>query len=89
MLYNDPIYYFTSKSEALIMAQGWVCGPRMYEYKGWLFEHNPYLGAWPLKKDLEPRKRAGRVFWELFSEFNQLPKKEQEKLRVGGGCRQF
>lgn len=68
---------------------GWVCGPRVYEYKGWFFEWHPYCGAWPLKKDMEPRKRAGRVFWNLFSEFYSLPEGEQKKHRVGGGCQQF
>ncbi len=70
-------------------AHGWVCGPKIYEYKGWLFEHNYYLGAWPLTKDLEPRKRAGAVFWNLLDEFMQLPDAEQKRHRLGGGCQQF
>lgn len=68
---------------------GWVCSPRIYKYKGWLFEHNFYLGAWPLKKDFEPRKRAGKVFWSLLDEFLRLPEDEQEQYRIGGGCVRF
>lgn len=42
-----------------------ICSPRIYEYKGWIFEHSWAIGAWPLTKDWEPRKRAGRVFWKV------------------------
>jgi hypothetical protein len=67
---------------------GWVCGPKIYEYKGWIFEHD-YLGTWPLRKDLEPRKKAGAVFWNLLEEFMKLPEDEQKQYRIGGGCQQF
>lgn len=71
------------------MVVGWVCGPRIYEYKGWLFEWHSHCGPWPLKKDGEPRKRAGRVFYDVFGEFYALSEDEQKKHRVGGGCQQF
>jgi hypothetical protein len=68
---------------------GWVCMARIYEYKGWIFELSAHSGPWPLKKDWEPRKRAGNVFWDLYSEFNKLSDKEQESYRLGGGCIRF
>lgn len=58
----------------------------MYEFKGWIFEYGKYTGAWPLKKDLEPRARAGRVFYKMLGEFLDLPEIEREEFRVGGGC---
>ncbi len=68
---------------------GWICGPRTYYFKGWHFEYHAYCGPWPLKKDGEPRKRAGRVFWKVCQEFADLPKAEREKYRTGGGCAAF
>lgn len=67
---------------------GWVCSPRIYEYKGWVFEFGP-VGCWPLKKDWEPRKRAGRKFWAVVGDFMELSEDERTQYRVGGGCQQF
>ena len=64
---------------------GFICGPRIYEYEGWIFEHGHYI-CWPLKKDGEPRKRAGRKFYDMVGRFVALSEEEQEKHRVGGGC---
>lgn len=44
------------------------------------------MGGWPLKKDLEPRKRAGMVFWGILDEFCKLPEAKQRELRVSPGC---
>lgn len=68
---------------------GVICTTPVYKYKGWLFEYHKYFGPWPLKKDFEPRKRAGRVFWGLFSEFNSLNEDEKKKYRIAGGCHFF
>ena len=68
---------------------GVVCLTPVYEYKGWIFEYSPNIGVWPLKKNLEPRKRAGKVFWGLVGEFLQLPDSQQAACRVGGGCIHF
>lgn len=65
---------------------GFICGPRLYEYKGWSFEFHSYCGQWPLRKDGELRKRAGRRFWKVFGEFEKLTHEDQVKYRVGGGC---
>jgi hypothetical protein len=51
-----------------------------------MFEFKPHVGAWPLKKDGEPRKRAGVKFYDVFSEFYNLTDEEKKKHRVGGGC---
>ena len=58
--------------------------PRFYECDGWLFEVHYYSGPWPLRKDGELRRHAGRKFWKMWRRFNDLPKAEQEKYRVGG-----
>ena len=68
---------------------GFVCTVPIYEYKGWFFEYKAYCGPWPLKKNGDPRKCAGKKFWNMFSEFSKLPEEEQETYRVGGGCVRF
>jgi len=65
---------------------GFFCGPRVYEFDGWLFEVHHYGGPWPLRKDGTPRARASRTFWRIWERFDALPKEEQERYRVGGGC---
>lgn len=67
---------------------GVICGPRVYEYKGWVFEYHT-TSVWPLRNSMERRKRAGKVFYEMIGEFSQLPKETQEQYRVGGGCVAF
>ena len=62
-----------------------VCCSTLYKFEGWIFEYSrtkPF-GPWPLKKDYEPRKRAGRAFYQMFGRFLELPADEQEKLVVG------
>lgn len=68
---------------------GFICLPVVYEYKGWMFEVHYNSGPWPLRKDGEPRARAGRVFWRVWSEWESLPEDEKQKTRVGGGCVRF
>lgn len=67
---------------------GIICSPRLYEYKGWTFEFG-YSGPWPLRKDGELRKRAGRKFWRAWDEFEALTTEQQEACRIGGGCMRF
>jgi len=66
--------------------QAFFCGPRIYEYEGWLFEDHNYLGPWPLRKDGSPRKYAGRRFWETIKRFDKLDVAERKAYWVGGGC---
>lgn len=70
------------------MTHGWICGPRIYQFEGWRFEYGNVF-PWPLRKDGELRKRAGRKFYTMIKRFDSLSKDEQEKHRVGGGCRRF
>ena len=65
---------------------GFICSPRIYEFRGWLFEFSGWGGPWPLRKDGELRARAGRKFWAVYSEWESLPDDEKQKTRVGGGC---
>ena len=68
---------------------GYICGPRLYEFEGWLFEVSAYGGPWPLKKNGDPRKRAGRAWWKVWDRFDSLSETEKRKFRAGGGCIQF
>jgi len=63
---------------------GFMCGPRIYKYNGWLFEYSQSSGPWPLKQDGEPRKCAGNKFYEMFEEF--FKREDKESFREGGGC---
>ena len=71
------------------IAHGWLCGPKIYEYEGVAFEFSPIIGPWPLKKNGDPKKLAGRRFYAFYKRFAGLPEKEQEKYRTGGGCRRI
>lgn len=66
--------------------QGFVCGPRLYEYEGWYFEHGSYCGPWPLYADGELHSTVTQVFWAMIARFDALPEAERETYRVGGGC---
>lgn len=66
------------------MIQVKVTIAKIYEFDGWYFEYHrtkPFL-PWPCKKDLEPRKRAGNKFFEMFERFSNLSIEEQENHRV-------
>jgi len=63
-----------------------LCGPRSYEFEGVSFEVSNYGGPWPLKKNGDPKKRAGRRFYAFYARFEALAPDEQEKHRTGGGC---
>lgn len=66
--------------------KGFMCGPRIYEYGGWLFEYG-YSGPWPLKKNgWELRKRAGRKFYKDIQPFLNMTEEDQKTYRIGGGC---
>lgn len=60
-----------------------ICGPGEYFYNGWSFEIHSYRGPWPLKKDGDPKERAGRLFWKMWDEFKSLSETEKETYRVG------
>lgn len=59
----------------------WEC---IYEFEGWTFDYDrrkPF-GPWPQKKNGDPRKRAGRKFYDMFSRFNVLTLEQQEEHRI-------
>ena len=68
------------------MSVAHLCGPKVYEFEGVLFEFSPMIGPWPRKKDGEPKMRAGKKFYAFYKRFVELPLDEQEKHRIGGGC---
>jgi hypothetical protein len=68
----------------------WMCSARQYRFEGWLFEDAGMAhGPWPLKKNGDPREKAGRKFYKMWGRFDKLSKAEKEKYRVGGGCERF
>ena len=58
--------------------------PTFYLFEGWLFEYSSAkpFGPWPCTKDFEPRKRAGKKFYNMFSRFKQLTVVEQNNLEI-------
>lgn len=64
---------------------GFICMARIYEFNGWKFEYG-YTGCWPLKKNGEPRAKAGKTFFKAVNDFFKLSDDEKEKHRIGGGC---
>lgn len=68
---------------------GWICGPKIYEYAGWIFEESQTGAPWPLKKDGELRARAGRKFYRDIEPFCDMSNEEKKRYRVGGGCQAF
>jgi len=67
---------------------GYICGPRIYEYKGVTIEAS-YSGPWPVNKAGSPYKRLPAAVAVVFDEFWHLPEAEQDTYRTGGGCQRF
>ncbi len=56
----------------------------VFSFEGWIFEYDrrkPF-GPWPLKKDHEPRARAGRRFYSMFGRFLELSIHNQDSHRL-------
>jgi hypothetical protein len=68
---------------------GFLCGPRVYEYKDVIFEIPGIGGPCPLKKNGDPKVSPVKGFFKLMDEFYALPENEREEYRIGGGCIQF
>lgn len=66
-----------------------LCGPRIYEFDGVGFEFGYSTGPWPLKKDGDPRARAGRGFYKRIGPWLKMADPQREVYRVGGGCQCF
>lgn len=72
-----------------MIVPGFICVPRIYIYAGWTFEVSNYGGAWPLKQNGDPRKRAGDRFWSMWEKFDTLSDGKKELHRIAGGCVKF
>ena len=57
----------------------------VYRFAGWDFEwrRTRPISPWPLKKDGEPRSRAGLKFYKDISPFLNMSDKEQDKFLIG------
>lgn len=57
---------------------------KFYRFEGWVFEwdRGKPFGPWPCKADLEPRKRAGKKFYDVFGRFSDLTVQQQEACRI-------
>lgn len=71
------------------MSTAFLCGPKVYEFEGVVFETSYIIGPWPLKKNGDPKARCGKKFYDWYKRFDALPPEEQEKYRLGGGCTQI
>lgn len=67
---------------------GYICMARIYKFGKWTFEYG-HGGCWPLKKNGDPRARAGKKFYADLAEFFTLSDKYKEAYRIGGGCVRF
>ena len=69
---------------------GVICTARVYKFEDWLFEVPAHSSPWPLKRDGEPRARAGRKFWEMYDKFSKLSDEEKKQyIFTDGGCHRF
>lgn len=59
--------------------------PKSYTFNGVDFEMT-YSGPWPLKKDGDPKARAGRGFYKRIKDWCKMTDADREKYRTGGGC---
>ena len=71
------------------MPIAYMCSPRVYKFGGWVFEYSGYGTPWPLKKNCDPRERAGRMFWRVITKFEKLSQDERLEYCIGGGCARF
>jgi hypothetical protein len=78
--------YRSAERKSIMRGTGFLCGPRIYRFRGWTFEEG-YCGPYPLNKSGDIRyKPPGRVFWKMYDEWTKLPKSKKARTRIGGGC---
>lgn len=69
---------------------GFICSSNQYFFDGWYFEYHKFCGPWPLNKNGDQKKRAGKKFWMVWDKFSRLSETEREKFIVhNGGCQRF
>ena len=59
--------------------------PKTYQFNGINFEVSPIGMPWPLRKDGEPKARAGRGFYSKIKPWLDMAPEFQEAYRTGGG----
>ena len=68
---------------------GYICGPRIYEYRGIIIELPGGGGPWPLNKSGNAYQRVPGYVVDIVNDFWSLSEEDQEKYRTGGGCQRF
>jgi len=53
-----------------------------YEFGGFKFEYNNFLGPTKINKDWSQAAKAGRKFYSVISAWEKLSKEEKEKTRI-------
>ena len=68
---------------------GIMCIANQYEYEGVQFEIARGGEPYRLRKDGEPYKRMGKVFYSLYDRFIALTEEEKQQCKIRGGCFRF
>lgn len=68
---------------------GYICGPKLYEYKGVTIELSGTGGPWASNRNGDPYKRLPAKVKQAIDEWIGLPEVEQDTYRAGGGCQQL
>ncbi len=69
------------KSDKPGVPDGFVCGFHpVYKYDGYLFEVHSYHGPTALRKNLEPRMKLLKGFWDMWERFKVLSDEEKAKF---------
>lgn len=63
--------------------------PKEYLFNEVSLEFSYSIGPWPLKKDGDPKARAGKRFYDSIRPWLDMAPEFQEAYRVGGGCQFF
>lgn len=63
------------------IGSGFICGPKVYRFKGYYFEWHSYCGPSPLNKNGELSKKIPKGFWNMIDEFQSLSLEEKENHR--------
>lgn len=74
---SDHYFNFNGGRGIISLANG-------YQFGGFYFEWDNYLGPTKMNKDGECSKRTGRKFYKMISEWDKLSKREKEKTRIYG-----
>jgi hypothetical protein len=64
--------------------RGFMCGPKLYEYKGVKFEFTQSHGPHPIDSQGDPLEDITDDFYKLAEEW--FASDNREEYRIGGGC---